>query len=759
MLTARFCQSSVIQRFCLATLLSLGVSCTEPPALTSPSATRDGVWRMSIGRPTVSAVPKGMKFPIASTAQARELLSRGSLAGLLNPELSASVSPQTENLIAGNSLESPTLIWFASDGSSTLWQMTGTVWNGGGATVLLIPPPWRLATAMDLNGDDNPDLIWESTTDGTRAVTFMNGGAYGGSYAMVFVIPPEWKILTGVDFDADAKNDLVLTNTLTGDNGVLYLNGTAWTGVFTPLPNFGLSSKLVGVGAMNGDHKPDLVTQNIDTGQPSVYFLDGTSVDSSASIAISPGAEWSIAAVADFDLNGKNDLVFQNDSSGLRSIWLMNSTARTGEVAFTSVAPEYRIVAAPIIHWAPVQFTQQGAKLVGSGAVGTAEQGRPVAISADGNTAIVGARADDFSFADGAASVGAAWIWTRSGGVWTQQGSKLIGSGTVGRAWQGASVAISADGNTALVGGWNDNNRVGAVWVFTRNGSIWTQQGPKLVGTGAVGMSHQGVSVAVSADGNTAVVGGTGDASDPNDLFHIGVGAVWVFTRSGGVWAQQGPKLVASDAVGNSMQGTSVSISADGSNLIVGGPPDNNATGAAWVWTRTGGTWSQQGTKLVGSGVSGFFAEQGGAVSMSADASTVIVGGSSDNGGVGAAWVWTRVAGTWVQQGQKLVGSGAVGNAVQGLSVSISANGNTAIIGGPSDNTTPGAAWLWRRSGGVWVQWGNKIIGSAAIGTQVLQGVSVSLSADGKTAIIGGPGDAGNKGAAWIFIAPDGTSP
>src|SRR6516165_10078707 len=73
------------------------------------------------------------------------------------------------------------------------------------------------------------------------------------------------------------------------------------------------------------------------------------------------------------------------------------------------------------------------------------------------------------------------------------------------------SVAVSADGNTAIVGGWSDNSKTGAAWVFTRNGGVWTQQGKKLVGTDALGSARQGMSVALPADGNTAIVGGPGD--------------------------------------------------------------------------------------------------------------------------------------------------------------------------------------------------------------------------------------------------------
>ncbi|MGB6315916.1 MAG: hypothetical protein WBG13_25700, partial [Pseudolabrys sp.] len=90
----------------------------------------------------------------------------------------------------------------------------------------------------------------------------------------------------------------------------------------------------------------------------------------------------------------------------------------------------------------------------------------------------------------------------------SQQGPKLVGTGASGVSQQGASVALSADGNTAIVGGPGDNNGQGAAWVYTRSGGVWTQQGNKLVGTGASGVSQQGASVALSADGNTAIVGG-----------------------------------------------------------------------------------------------------------------------------------------------------------------------------------------------------------------------------------------------------------
>ena len=392
---------------------------------------------------------------------------------------------------------------------------------------------------------------------------------------------------------------------------------------------------------------------------------------------------------------------------------------------------------------ARAQFVQQGSKLVGTGAMGNARQGTSVAISGDGNTAIVGGPIDN-------GSVGAAWVYTRLGSVWSQQG-KLVGTGAVGQADQGSSVALSADGNTAVLGGPGDNLGVGAAWVFTRSGGVWSQQGSKLVGTGAVNTlngnvnnAEQGYSVALSGDGNTAIAGGPQD----NGI----VGAAWVFTRSGGVWSQQGSKLVGAGAGELSWQGDSVALSGDGNTAIIGGGIySSTSTEAAWVFTRSGGVWGQQGGKLVGTGEVGI-ALQGHSVALSGDGNTAIVGGPGDDS-AGAAWVYARSGGVWSQQGGKLVGTGAAGNAQQGSSVALSTDGNTAIVGGYNDNGIVGAAWVYTRSGGVWSQQGSKLVGTGAVGI-ALQGSSVALSGDGSTAIVGGAWDNNNAGAAWVFVIP-----
>ena len=196
-----------------------------------------------------------------------------------------------------------------------------------------------------------------------------------------------------------------------------------------------------------------------------------------------------------------------------------------------------------------------------------------VALSSDGDTALIG-------------DVRGAWAYTLTSGVWRQDSRHLPGSG----GGQG-SLALSGDGQTALIGDWSDNNRVGATRVFARTNGVWRQQGPKFAGSGVLGMAGQGWSVALSGDGRTAVIGGPYDNGN--------VGATWVFTRTNGIWRQQGPKLVGSGASGTAEQGWKVAVSGDGSTALIGGPADPGDDGAAWVFARSDGVWRQQGPKLV----------------------------------------------------------------------------------------------------------------------------------------------------------------
>jgi FG-GAP repeat len=382
-------------------------------------------------------------------------------------------------------------------------------------------------------------------------------------------------------------------------------------------------------------------------------------------------------------------------------------------------------------------FLQQGEKLTGSGESGQGEFGDSVALSADGNTALIGG-SGDHSFQGGA------WVFTRSGSTWSQQGEKLTGSGESGNGEFGWSVALSAAGNTALVGGPTDHGRVGAVWVFTRSGTTWSQQGEKLTGGAEeVGEGEFGSSVRLSGAGTTALIGGGGD-----DTF---AGAAWVFTFSGGKWTQQGEKLTGgAEESGRGEFGASAALSSSGDTAVIGAPRDDSGVGAGWVFVFSGGKWIQQGEKLTGGAEESGAGQFGWSVALDSEANTAVIGGPSDNGGTGAAWVFVFSGGKWIQQGEKLTATGESGKAEFGWSVALSGEGTYALVGGPEDSSKTGAAWVFVFSGGKWVQQGEKLTGTGEVGAGEL-GYSVALAPEAETALVGGFGDSSQVGAAWAF--------
>jgi hypothetical protein len=626
-------------------------------------------------------------------------------------------------------------------GAAWIWTRTGEVWTQQGSKLVGSGVEnWAgQGKSVALSADGNTAIVggpYDSgggRTAGAAWVFTRTGGVWAqqGSklYGIGAVGDPHQG--TSVALSADGSTAIV------GGSGDNANAGAAWVFTRTGEVWTQQDGKLVGTGAVGAAFQGASVSLSADG---NTAILAGPSDDSGA------GAIWMWTRTGETWAQQSDKLV----GSGAEGTAGQGHSAGLSADGNTAIVggPGDRDVAGAAWTWtrSGEVWAQQGSKLVGSGAVGDAGQGTSAALSADGNTAIVGGEGDTFGR-------GAAWVWKRAGGVWTQQGAKLVGTGAVGLSNQGYSVSLSGDGNTAIVGGRDESTDAGVAWVWTRSGGLWTQQGEKLVGTGAEGSVTTGAPVALSEDGNTAIVGGY----NANGF----AGGAWVWTRSGGVWTQQGDMLVGSGSEGNiARQGASVALSADGNTAIVGGFYDAGGVGAAWVFTRTGGVWTQQGQKLVGGGAQGD-ASQGTSVAISADGNTAIVSGVSDDGGAGAAWVWTRSGGAWAQQGEKLVGAGTEGNAQQGWSVGISGDGNTAILGGPSDGVSDaGAAWVWKRTGGVWTQLGDKLIGSDVVGNAAYQGHSVALSADGKTAIVGGPGDArgvggpGDRrgvGAAWVF--------
>jgi IPT/TIG domain len=384
-------------------------------------------------------------------------------------------------------------------------------------------------------------------------------------------------------------------------------------------------------------------------------------------------------------------------------------------------------------------------ELAGAGESGGGEFGvRGVALSEDGSTAMVGAPGDD-------SNRGAAWVFTRAGATWTQQGEKLTGGG--GKELFGADVALSADGNTALVSGTGNNDQATA-WIFTRSGSTWTEQAELTGGSEAAGGEGRfWVSVALSADGDTAIIGDLGANEDR--------GAAWVFTRSGSTWTQQGEELTGAgeesgELVGG-LFGADVALSADGNTALIGGNGDDAYRGAAWMFTRSGTTWTQQGEKLTGGGeIQGEFegeGEFGYRVALSDDGNTALIGGFGNNLFRGAAWVFTRAGATWTQQAE-LTGRGEPLEFF-GYSVALSGNGETALIHG-SYNAVQAAALIYTRSGSTWHKAAEAIAGGGEEGEPF--GSSMELSGEDNVALVGASGSDGEVGREWIFAADEGPS-
>ena len=389
-------------------------------------------------------------------------------------------------------------------------------------------------------------------------------------------------------------------------------------------------------------------------------------------------------------------------------------------------------------------LVQSGPKFVAGDEANAGRFGASVELASDGSMALIGGPDDN-------GGAGAAWVFTRSGNAWTKLGSKLVGGGEIGAAGFGARVALSGDGDTALVSGPADDNN-GAVWVFTRSGNTWTQQAKlQVIGPGpATEPNEFGSSLALSFDGNTALIGGMTTGSPSAEA--------WVFTRSNGTWAQQGPVLTASGAEADDEAISSVALSADGNTALLGAPATTTTqgivtfgfVGAAWVFTRSGGTWSQQAEFGAGDPVVGN--EFGASVALSADGNTALVGAPDPGStiGLGSAWVFTRSSGTWAQEGPSLTGAGETAGGLFGASVALSGDGNTALVGAPNDNNLAGGAWAFAQSGGVWAREASGLTGSGEDAAGGF-GSALTLSSDGSTALIGGPGD-DNVGAVWGFV-------
>jgi hypothetical protein len=336
-----------------------------------------------------------------------------------------------------------------------------------------------------------------------------------------------------------------------------------------------------------------------------------------------------------------------------------------------------------------------------------------------------------------------------------EQAERPAPSDENGHGQFGYSVALSADGTTALVGAPGDDGFAGAAWVFTRAGSVWTQQGPKLSINEQTDAEEEarcekevnecgfGRSVALSADGNTALIGAP--------RANAARGAAWVFTRSGTTWSQFGEKLTGdTEAKGNASFGRSVALSGDGDTALVGAPREDSSRGGAWAFARLGAGFVAEGSELTGEEEIGA-AYFGRSLALSFDGTTALVGGPGDDAYSGAAWVFAHSGAGFAPEGGKLTaGAEEVGSGRFGFSVALSSDGDTALVGARSDDEDAGAAWMLARSGSSWVAQGAKLTGAGELEAAQF-GYSVALSADATTALVGAPHDSASVGAAWTF--------
>ncbi len=402
--------------------------------------------------------------------------------------------------------------------------------------------------------------------------------------------------------------------------------------------------------------------------------------------------------------------------------------------------------------------------------------GTSVAVS--GDTVVVGASDEDSSTTgvnstpnEAAPDSGAAYVFVRNAGVWTQQA--YLKAGNTG-ADDGFGTSVAVAGDTVVVGASAENSTstgvnsspndsgfvVGAAYVFVRNTGVWTQQA-YLKASNIGSFDQFGASVAVAGD--TVVIGAvfedsdtTGVNSTPNEGATES-GAAYVFVRNAGVWTQQA-YLKASNTGAGDVFG---SVAVAGDTVVVGAYGEYSSTtgvnstpnelapraGAAYVFVRNAGVWTQQAyLKASNTGMFHLFG-----ISVAAAGDTVVVGATGESSSAGAAYVFVRSTGVWTQQAY-LKASNAGGDDKFGQSVAVA--GDTVVVGAFQEdssttgvNSTPnngagnsGAAYVFGRIGTTWTQ--ESYLKASNTGGADNFGISAAISGD--TVVVGAYGEASN---------------
>jgi len=291
--------------------------------------------------------------------------------------------------------------------------------------------------------------------------------------------------------------------------------------------------------------------------------------------------------------------------------------------------------------------------------------------------------------------------------------------------------SVSVDGDTAIIGVPQDDD------LGSSSGSVYVfiYDGNNWIQQAKLhasdGVAGDNFGYSVSLCGDTALIGAIGY----DDYY----GSAYVFTRSGTTWTQQA-KLIASD--GASMDYFGKSVSADGDTALIGAAYDDNYKGSAYVFIRLGTTWTQQ-AKLVASdgNVEDYFGR-----SVSVDGDTALIGAQGNDNSKGAAYMFTRSGSTWIQKIKLLASDG---EEIDCFGCSVSLNGDTASIGALGDDIK-GSAYVFTYTGSSWTQQAKLVASDGAS----LDGFGNCVSVDGDTALIGAFGcdDKGeDSGSAYIF--------
>ena len=365
------------------------------------------------------------------------------------------------------------------------------------------------------------------------------------------------------------------------------------------------------------------------------------------------------------------------------------------------------------------------------------------AVALDGNTMVVGARYDGTT----ASQAGAAFVYVRSGTTWTQQAVLLASDGAVADKF-GYSVAIS--GNTIVVGAFNDDSplsNAGSAYVFVRSGTTWTQQ-QKLTASDAAADQEFGNAVAVIGD---TIAVGEHFADLPSNSE---AGAVYIFRRTGTVWAQTQKLIPVGGVILGDHFGEAVAVSGD--KLVVGAAgadiPETGA-GSVYVFVDTGGSYIQQDKLSIAGGKNGD--SFGFSVAISG---TTLVGGALQytplvaQPAYGAAYVFEFNGSVWVSQGRLTASDGA---AFDRFGYSVAVNGDTVVVGAREADTAvggdAGAAYVFTRAGAAWTQRQKLVPADPFNGDRF--GVSVAM--DSATLVVGAAEknltSPNGQGAAYVF--------